>query len=137
MEQKEAYDRLREIILRNTKARFSESYVTGRDREVYVNVADPGRYIGTFAISIFPGNSSILIFHNSQVNSSYRGLGLGGTLHELRLAIAREFGARLAMCTVATGNEVQENILRKRAWKFSHEYDSHWRVWVRQMEVSS
>jgi len=59
----------------------------------------------------------ILISTNTSVRSDLRGRGIGTELQALKLALAKEFGYSMLMCTVnMTGNPGQVSILEKNGW---------------------
>lgn len=77
--------------------------------------------VSRFSISLLPGCAHIVVFHGVTVRPELRHRGVGTRMHQLRLAIAREYGATLALCTVIAGNSVEKRILEANGWVKSHD----------------
>lgn len=114
----------------NAGLRLAADFVCGTD-ERYI-VLDPHNYTiidyrpeitgyssATGALSLLRGNSSVVVFHRLRVTPASRGQGIGRAMHLLRLSIAREYGASLALCTVRNDNAAERAILTRHGWSIS------------------
>jgi L-amino acid N-acyltransferase YncA len=73
--------------------------------------------IATGVVDPLPGSSQVAVFHSSFVIPEERGKGAGWKAHEQRLRYAREQLFDYAICTVASSNDAQRNILLSYGWR--------------------
>lgn len=102
-------------------------------REMRVVIFNEAKEVTHFSISWLPGNPKIVIFHNVTVELNYRNKGLGDFFHRIRLAVAYEFGATTALCTVRVGNSVETRILEKNGWSFLLSVTDEVKLWARPL----
>jgi hypothetical protein len=76
-------------------------------------------FLTKFSISWMPECPKVVIFHSVSVELTERNKGIGSTFHEIRLQIAKAFGATTALCTVNASNKVEKYILKKHGWQFA------------------
>lgn len=89
-------------------------------RECWCVIQDPGtgRFLTKFSISWIPECPKVVIFHSVSVDFASRNKGLGTKYHNIRLDIARMFGAKTVICTINSSNVVEKRILQKFGWQF-------------------
>lgn len=79
-------------------------------------IGDTKQWLGSFALSPFPGNSAVVVSSDVELSNGYRGFGVGRLLHSMRLKAMKEAGAWSALCTVGSGNEAEIAIVEKNGW---------------------
>jgi len=86
-------------------------------REIEFRVVPGDTPITQFSISYLPGCRHVVVFHKVSVEPMHRNQGYGKTFHKFRLAVAREFKAKTAICTMLKGNSIEQKILEGFGWK--------------------
>lgn len=71
--------------------------------------------IGEF--TSLPGCSQIVVSHGVYVPIVNRGKGAGTSANKKRLALAKELGYDMIVCTVSDENEGQKHVLETNGWE--------------------
>jgi GNAT superfamily N-acetyltransferase len=92
-----------------------------------------GTLVAGQEITEMPGSDSVVIFYYVNVTPEFRGKGIGGLLHQMRLEIARDVGAKTALCTVNDGNVAEIAILLKAGWRKEFEVSPSASLWRKSL----
>jgi hypothetical protein len=87
-------------------------------------VLQNGTEVSRFSMTCVPGCSAVVIFHGIEVNSVFRGKGLGSLLHEMRLLSAEYAGRQLALATTRVDNPPQNATMQKFNWAQAAKFKS-------------
>lgn len=112
--------------------------VRAEGRELHVKVwrTETGAQrpdVGKFSISFLPGCRDVLVFHAVVVDPQWRGRGIGSYLHDVRLRIARAYGAKTVLCTVLSGNSAEKAIIRNAGWRVAIQVNAMVEMWSREL----
>lgn len=84
------------------------------DYYIWAHSKDSGFWkIGKFGFLPMPGCRAIVCFYHSEVESAFRGMGIGKELLRIRLEVAKQAGFKAALATVREDNIRECDILRK------------------------
>lgn len=75
-----------------------------------------GLVVGESKLTTMPGCRTIGISHGLVIYRKYRGMGIGSTIHQKRLALARSLGYSILVCTSRADNKPQSKILNFFLW---------------------
>ena len=90
----------------------------------YLTDLDSPNYIAVFVMGKLPGCCGICLSTNAFVMPSLRGRGLGLILAKLRIAIAKESGYTVLMCTDVDTNVPQRKIMSRLGWKDIYQFNN-------------
>jgi hypothetical protein len=81
-------------------------------------------YIAGFVMCQLPGCCGICLSTKAYVSYSLQGRGLGLILAKLRIAIAKEAGYTVLMCTDVDTNVPQRKIMSRLGWKDIYQFNN-------------
>ena len=83
-----------------------------------------GVVISRFELAQMLGCCGICISTGTYVHPEFRGKGINSLLNNFRIAIAKDLGYGLLMCTDLKSNIPQMKTLDKNGWKHIHEFEN-------------
>lgn len=98
----------------------SVKFKAGRITEPYRD----WKYYGTFSLTAFPGNSSMVISHDLWLNNNTRKKGIGQFLQDFKKEIAKAYEFDIMYCTTLEDNAAENYILAKNDWKVVNRFIS-------------
>ena len=97
-------------------------YIKYNNRGIDFKVLNKDKIISQFKLIQMPGCCGICISTGTYVNPEFRGKGVNIILNNFRIAIAKDLGYGLLMCTDLKSNTPQMKTLDKNGWKHIHEF---------------
>lgn len=89
--------------------------------------------LGQFSLSYLPGCREVVVLHGVSVDPTVRHQGVGSLPHSTRLDIARGVGAKVALCTVLSGNSAERAIIQRAGWRVALQVNQQVEMWAREL----
>lgn len=78
--------------------------------------------IASFRLTRMPGCCGVCISTENHIEPNYRGRKLNNLLNEFRMAVARELGYTIMLCSDVSTNTPQKKTLIKNGWKDIYQF---------------
>jgi hypothetical protein len=109
-----------ELVHTESKSPFTEKLETG-EYKLKTTFGKPV-VVASFQLHPMINCCGMCISTRAEVNSFYRGRGLGTILNSLRIDIARHLGYGCLLCTDVESNAYQRKVLARNGWLDIHKF---------------
>lgn len=72
--------------------------------------------VGKFSMEQLPGCCGVAVSYHAQIETQFRGRGIGGLFLEMREDAAKRAGYTMVLATVLADNEVENKLLGRHGW---------------------
>lgn len=90
--------------------------LTGQTILIKAKALNEYRTVGKFSMAEFPGCCGVVVNYHAQIETQFRGKGLGKLMLQIREDAARRANYSVLLATVDEKNEPEKNLLTKNKW---------------------